>query len=150
MAAKLHRSLTDKKIAGVAGGIAKYIDVDPVIVRVAFIALTVFNGVGLLMYIILWVIVPKENQVLAAENGIQFSEDANVNNKSESSLTNQKRKTESIFGYFLVILGIFFLMDNFIPGIDWGDYFPVIFIFIGIWLINNANKNKVKDEDDEY
>jgi phage shock protein C len=56
---RLMRSRTDKIIAGVAGGIGQYLAIDPVIVRVAFIAL-VFTGVGVLLYPVLWLIMPIE------------------------------------------------------------------------------------------
>lgn len=56
---RLLRSRTEKVIAGVAGGIAAYVSVDPVIVRLAFLALT-FTGVGLFLYPILWIIMPIE------------------------------------------------------------------------------------------
>ncbi|HWQ13702.1 MAG TPA: PspC domain-containing protein [Roseiflexaceae bacterium] len=56
---RLMRSRSDKMIAGVAGGIGQYLAVDPVIVRLAFVALF-FTGVGALLYPILWVIMPLE------------------------------------------------------------------------------------------
>lgn len=56
---RLMRSRTDKVIAGVAGGIAQYLAVDPVFVRVGLVAL-VFTGVGVLLYPILWLIMPLE------------------------------------------------------------------------------------------
>ncbi|HRF28454.1 MAG TPA: PspC domain-containing protein [Candidatus Saccharibacteria bacterium] len=58
---KLYRSTTDKKIAGVCGGIAEYFDIDPTIVRIIFVALLLPGGLpGLLPYLILWVVVPTE------------------------------------------------------------------------------------------
>ena len=56
---RLMRSRTDKVIAGVAGGIGQYLAVDPVIVRLAFVAL-IFTGVGLFLYPVLWLIMPVE------------------------------------------------------------------------------------------
>jgi phage shock protein C len=56
---RLMRSRTDKVIAGVAGGIGQYLAVDPVIVRLAFVALC-FTGVGVLLYPVLWLIMPVE------------------------------------------------------------------------------------------
>ena len=56
---RLMRSRSERLIAGVAGGIAQYMGIDPVIVRLAMIAL-VFTGVGILLYPILWVIMPQE------------------------------------------------------------------------------------------
>jgi len=58
MAKRLQRSRDEKLIAGVCGGIAEYFDVDPVIVRVAFVLFTLFGGAGVLLYIVLWVIMP--------------------------------------------------------------------------------------------
>jgi phage shock protein C len=56
---RLMRSRSERIIAGVAGGIAQYLSIDPVITRLAFIAL-MFTGVGVLLYPILWVIMPQE------------------------------------------------------------------------------------------
>src|SRR6185369_7923146 len=56
---RLMRSRTDKMVAGVAGGIGQYLAVDPVIVRLAFVALC-FTGVGILLYPVLWLIMPVE------------------------------------------------------------------------------------------
>jgi phage shock protein C len=56
---RLMRSRTDKIIAGVAGGIGQYLAIDPVIVRLAFAALCL-TGVGVLLYPILWLVMPLE------------------------------------------------------------------------------------------
>lgn len=55
---QLTRSTTDRRIAGVAGGMAAYFGIDPVMVRVAWVVAGVM-GWGLLAYPILWLIVPK-------------------------------------------------------------------------------------------
>jgi phage shock protein C len=56
---KLYRSTTDRKIAGVCGGLGEYFDIDPVIVRVIF-AVLLFAGLGVVAYLIIWIIVPKK------------------------------------------------------------------------------------------
>jgi phage shock protein C len=55
---RLVRSTTDKKIAGVAAGLADYFDLDPTIVRLAWLLAFLFAGAGLLAYIILWIALP--------------------------------------------------------------------------------------------
>lgn len=58
---KLYRSRTDKKIAGVCGGLAKYFNIDATVVRIIFIVLLLPGGLpGLLPYVILWAFVPLE------------------------------------------------------------------------------------------
>ena len=59
---RLVRSVTDKKLAGVCGGIAKYFDIDPVIVRVVYAILTIFSAAfaGIILYIACAFIMPEE------------------------------------------------------------------------------------------
>ena len=54
----LRRSTDDRMIAGVAGGIGEYFRIDPVLVRIAFVAATLFAGTGLILYPIAWLVVP--------------------------------------------------------------------------------------------
>jgi phage shock protein C len=48
-------------VAGVAGGIAQYVAVDPVVVRIIFVALALFGGGGILLYLICWLLMPEES-----------------------------------------------------------------------------------------
>lgn len=58
---RLTRSKTDRQIAGVAGGIAEYFDLDPTLVRVIWVLLIILpGGAGLIPYIILWIVLPEE------------------------------------------------------------------------------------------
>ncbi len=63
MAKKLYRSRSDRKIAGVCGGIAEHFDIDPVLVRVIAVILLLCGSAGLLAYIVLWILVPEEGRV---------------------------------------------------------------------------------------
>ena len=56
---RLTLSTTDKKIAGVCGGIAEYFNIDPTLVRIVTVVLALFFGGGLLAYLLAWVIMPK-------------------------------------------------------------------------------------------
>lgn len=57
---RVYRSRTDKKIAGVCGGLAKYFDIDPVIVRLIWILFLFLGGTGVILYIIAWIVIPLE------------------------------------------------------------------------------------------
>lgn len=59
MQKKLYRSNTDIKLCGVCGGLAEYFDIDPTIIRLIFIFLTLFGGGGVLIYLICALVVPK-------------------------------------------------------------------------------------------
>ncbi len=57
---RLRRSVTDRHIGGVAGGLARHLDIDPLILRVTFVVAIFFGGAGLLAYIGAWALVPEE------------------------------------------------------------------------------------------
>lgn len=59
---RLARSTKCRMVAGVAGGIAEYLHVDPNLVRLGFAVLTVFGGLGILLYLAAWVILPEESE----------------------------------------------------------------------------------------
>lgn len=56
---KLYRSRTDRKLCGVCGGFAEYFDIDPTIIRLIFIFLTLFGGGGVLIYLICALVIPS-------------------------------------------------------------------------------------------
>ena len=60
MEKRLQRSRTEKMIGGVCGGLADYFSVDPTVVRVLWVLLTLLGGAGILLYVILWVIMPLQ------------------------------------------------------------------------------------------
>lgn len=103
---RLARSSTDRVLAGVCGGIANYLNVDPTFVRLAFVLLVLFAGFSPLLYLILWVIMPSEdtagqpysNQLRdnAADMGQRFGEIAGqVSNKVGQLLDTSKASTPS-------------------------------------------------------
>ena len=60
MAKKLYRSLDDRKIAGICGGLGEYFDIDPTIIRLLWVSMVLAVGTGVLAYILAWIIVPQE------------------------------------------------------------------------------------------
>ena len=59
MEKKLCKSATDRKLAGVCGGIAEYLNVDPTVVRLIWVAVTLLGGAGLLAYIAAAILMPE-------------------------------------------------------------------------------------------
>ena len=57
---RLYRIVNGRVIGGVAGGIAEYFNIDPTIIRIPFILLTIFGGGGVLIYIVMWIVVPEK------------------------------------------------------------------------------------------
>lgn len=59
----LRRSRTDKMIAGVLGGLGKHYDIDPVKLRIIYVLVSLFSAAfpGILLYLILWILIPRED-----------------------------------------------------------------------------------------
>ena len=67
MTKKLFRSLENRKIAGVCGGLGEYFDIDPTIFRLLWVVMTLGFGGGIVAYILAWIVVPEEPLVKVAE-----------------------------------------------------------------------------------
>ena len=63
---KLYRSRTDRKLAGVCGGLADYLNMDATVIRVIFVALAVLGGAGVPLYLAMWILVPSQPQGIPA------------------------------------------------------------------------------------
>ena len=59
---RLRRRASDRVAAGVASGLADYLNVDPLLIRVAFVGLVLFNGAGFFIYLLAWLFIPVEGR----------------------------------------------------------------------------------------
>ena len=66
MGKKLYRSTKDKKIAGVCGGLAEYLNTDPTVVRLIWALLVLCAGTGALAYIVCALVIPEDNNIIDA------------------------------------------------------------------------------------
>ncbi|HAV21693.1 MAG: PspC domain-containing protein [Bacillota bacterium] len=57
---RLYRSRSDKKLGGVCGGLAEYFQLDPSLIRLAWIIFAVLGGSGVLAYILAWIVIPEQ------------------------------------------------------------------------------------------
>jgi len=148
MVTRLTKSKTDKIIDGVCGGLAEYFGIDSTIVRLVFIVLIFLNGFGLLLYVILMVIMPKAEQAgqplketiqeNVQETGERVKEAGEALGQSFTGITKEKHTNRAAwFGIFLVLLGIFFLLENLhlIGWINRDLLWPIIIILVGVWLL---------------
>jgi phage shock protein PspC (stress-responsive transcriptional regulator) len=145
MGEKLFRSRKYRILGGVAGGLAEYFKIDPVITRILFIAFILANGIGFAVYIILWIIVPDE----PIENMLNDMNKKN-DNPSETKFPDleelkppvSSNKSGLIFGIIITALGVIFLLSNILPFFDFDNILPVIFIIVGAFLIWNSTRSQ--------
>ena len=74
---KLYRSTANRRIAGVAGGLAEHFGADPTLVRAILLALALCGGAGLVIYVVLWIAVSKQPDTDADESA-RSAEEAGV------------------------------------------------------------------------
>jgi phage shock protein PspC (stress-responsive transcriptional regulator) len=140
---RLYRSRKERMVAGIAGGLAEYFDIDPTLVRIIFIVTLFLGGGGFLAYIIMWIAVPEEPFVIIppdASTG-QPAAGAPVGPDPQVVYDNHRHKRRSIGGTVLIVIGVLFLLDNFFPRFDFGDFWPVILIAIGVGLLMSSKNN---------
>ncbi|MCF8233442.1 MAG: PspC domain-containing protein [Bacteroidales bacterium] len=137
----LYRDRTDTMIGGVAGGLGKYLNMDPTIIRIIFLILAFFGG-GIILYLILWIAIPLEPIDYFEKNQYQ----SNMENEStdHARQTGEERQPASynkppsdgnlIAGVILIAIGAIFLINRFLD-IDFGDLWPFILLAAGVVLV---------------
>jgi len=142
MEKRLYRSRKWRVFGGVAGGLAEYFGLDPILMRVIFIIITLINGLGLLLYIILWIVVPEvpfeiAYQIKPEDQPPQTGTGDNFQIPAESKSTGKGRV---IIGVILIVIGVLFLSKDLFLVFDFEDFFPALLIIIGLALIWNSIK----------
>ena len=137
---RLYRSRGKRVLGGVAGGLGDYLNIDPVIIRILIVFLTLFSGVGILVYIIMWIVVPEE----PVDNGFETKSSSDGTDTIEADNPAEEKqavKGRVVFGIILIMIGLLFFAEKFIPAIGFWDIVPLIFILFGIYLLwNSFNK----------
>lgn len=126
----LYRSHSNRILAGVCGGLGHYFNIDAILIRLVWLLLILFGGTGLILYIIAWLIIPAEPEVV------------------ETSETEAKTLTSTRarfwWGLTLVIMGVILWGGQFrfiywpvIPGLQLHshDFVPFVLLLVGVYLL---------------
>jgi phage shock protein C len=144
---RLYRSRKNRVIAGVCGGIAEYLDVDPVLIRIIAVILLFVGGGSLIAYIIGMIIIPDESKIFSSSVETQPTPEGPPP-PPHTGFTGQSAHTGSlIVGVVMILLGFTFLMRT-IPflrhyywwfwDMGWNFFWPSVLIVIGLLIILKA------------
>jgi phage shock protein C len=134
MSDRLYRSRTDRIVAGVAGGVAYALRLDPSIVRVVWaVLIPVTGGLALLVYIVMAVVVPEEDE-LTAEGAVR---------PPTRPITSTPFAVP--VGAALVVLGAYLLLREYLPALDLDRIWPVLLIGAGVILLIFAMRRRPDD-----
>ncbi|HYU58860.1 MAG TPA: PspC domain-containing protein [Actinomycetota bacterium] len=120
---KIRRSRDDRVIAGVAGGIGHHLGVDPLLIRIAFVVLTLSGGSGILLYVLGWIFIPEERtpgEVTAAP-------------------PERAGAVAVIVGTALIALGSLLLLSRIFPDFN-RIVGPIVLIAIGVGVVVTASR----------
>lgn len=121
----LRRTRDDRVIGGVCGGLGRYLGIDPVLLRIAFVVLAIAGGGGILIYVVAWIVIPEARPGDALGGTRPSAVDA----------------TRLIVGGTLIALGTILLLNLSIPRI--GRYFwPLALIAIGVAVVLQSSMSR--------
>jgi phage shock protein PspC (stress-responsive transcriptional regulator) len=116
---KLRRSRDDRMIAGVAGGLAEHLGMDPAILRLVFVVLAAAGGGGVLAYLVAWAVIPE---------GVEGDEPRPAGASDGS-------RSATAAGLTLVVLGTVLFVDLVVPGFSWRYVGPILLVALGGLLL---------------
>ncbi|MCK5456888.1 MAG: PspC domain-containing protein [Melioribacteraceae bacterium] len=154
----ISRSRQNRIFGGVAAGLGEYLTIDPIVVRVLFVVSVIFSGIGILLYLIMWIVIPEEkfdfdntysdsskdseNEDKGEDKGTSTNADTSTENINFTFHQEKKKNGKVIFGIILIIIGMFFLGIEIFSFLNFADLLPVILIGLGITLLWKSKNNR--------
>jgi phage shock protein C len=142
---RLVRSRSDYMLGGVCAGLGHYFSIDPTIVRLVFVLLAVSGGSGVLLYLVLWIVIPREDLLEAqgSLSGDEFGRRARQMGEEMRQVASQPNtRTAQFLGIALVVVGLIYLVQNLhLPWLYWFNSniaWPAVLIVAGGLLLMRA------------
>jgi phage shock protein C len=151
---RLYRSRDDRVLAGVAGGLAEYWDADPSLIRLVWALLMLFTGgLALIVYIVMAIVVPEDpglaGRILtAAGDALAPGSDRRSQRAASRAAAREARRAARaaragdgprvatmIVGGALVLFGLWFLLEEYLPGFDSDWFLPVALVGLGALIL---------------
>ena len=122
-ARRVYRSRNDRVIGGVCGGLGRYFGVDPVLLRVAAVALALSGGLGLVAYLVAWAVIPEPD-------GPDAPRGAPANGHGVAVAT----------GAGLIALGALLLLRLLVPWFSMALFWPLVVVCVGVLILISARR----------
>lgn len=146
MSGRLTRSRTERILGGVCAGLGAYLRVDPLLVRLFFVLLALGDGIGVILYLVLWILVPAEGsatagveQTIRAGAGEIAGQAQALGQDLQQAVAERPAATATAIGAGLIALGMVFLLQNldlaWLRWFDWNRLWPLLLIAAGAALL---------------
>jgi len=150
MVKRLYRKESGKVLGGVCAGLGDYLGIDPVFVRIFFILWTVLGELSVLIYVIMWIVIPRETSSDADQRFEINDVGARFNQMGQEihEITRQPSSELITFtGVGLIAWGVYYLVRRALPYLDIWSYsqylWPALLIVAGAFVLIRATR---KDE----
>ena len=162
----LYRSRDDRMLAGVAGGLAELWDADPSLVRIVWALLVILTGgIALVVYIVMALVVPDEDDVIRSEPAVALDdptaasravarEQLRTSRREARAARRATREREGrsgrsgsvVVGVLFVLLGVWFLVREYLPTVDWDWFWPAALVALGVVVLVLAVRPRTRDD----
>jgi len=154
MTRRLHRSRGDTIVGGVAAGLASYLNTDPALVRIAWaILVPVTGGAALIAYIVAWIVVPEAPEVVprpattpatdpVTGSPVEPVADTSSWTPPEPVARPSDGRAGVVVGIGLVLIGLWFLLREYLPDIDWSLVWPLVLVGIGVLILVSSMRRR--------
>ncbi|MCD4802529.1 MAG: PspC domain-containing protein [Anaerolineales bacterium] len=136
---KLYRSVSNRMVGGVSGGLGGYLNIDPIFIRLLFVLIFFGTDFGFILYVILWILIPEEGKDYGFKDDSFSDRVKSMGNDVQQAVTQPHPQSGLILGAGLIIIGGILFLDrlNF-SWLSWMDFdilWPLILIAGGIVLL---------------
>lgn len=142
---RLYRSRTNHIIAGVCGGLAEYLEADPTLVRIVFVLVGLLTGIGLLAYIVMWILIPFPGQEGSSASDTirrgadEIAERARAFGESMRGNGSNGSRARWFVGVILIGLGAIALLGNthifLFRWLTFRTLWPLILVILGLAML---------------
>lgn len=137
---RLYRSEEDRVIAGVSGGLGEYFNLDSNLIRVVFVLITIFGGSGVLIYLVLWLILPSQSMVENRDNiKLNAEEVKSRAHEFAHGIRGSTHRDDARFwwGLLVMVLGFLFLFNNFglYDFFHIASFWPLALVILGLAML---------------
>lgn len=136
---RLYRSISDRMIGGVCGGLGVFLNIDPIFIRLLFVLLLFGSDFGFILYLLLWILIPEEGKSYGFKEESFGDKIRSMGNDVQSAVAQPHPQSGLILGIGLIVVGGLLFVDRL--NIDWLDWFdfdilwPLLLVLGGIVLL---------------
>ncbi|MEJ2411557.1 MAG: PspC domain-containing protein [Anaerolineales bacterium] len=141
---RLYRSKSDRMIGGVCGGLGTFLNIDPIFIRLLFVLLLFGSDFGLILYILLWILIPEEGKAYGFREESFGDKVKSMGDDIQVAVTQPHPQAGLIMGVGLIVIGGLLFVDRL--NLAWLDWFnmdvlwPALLIVGGIALLFRQRK----------